>query len=517
MSTALDEVDSIATEMFGKPYYDLSKEEQEQVLDKGQSLAEETGGASARSGGVGQQVAGKVAEEGIKYGAKEYVYNPIRDAIIGKGAEAAGTAAAAEGASQLGSGLATEASQLAWNEGANMASQAAWNAGADAATNAAAQGGSLLDSLTPNLASLGPAAMAALVLKSIMLISKDRNKTKNAEEFKAARLANEGAKLPDNILKVDTDNRDDLAADYVGMDKDGNYVNNKFNTSRDEKDLDTEMIMRTGAPYDLFEGDPEAIRRVVDKGRELGAFREQYGQIQSYLTPELEAAAAANGVKLRKGRDQYSLAIGDVNDNKNIYGGIGVADMPTTEKQRAAGNFYSDGYAGGDRERSFFDLQRENQAMDGESPEAMARRLEESKRRSKEAAERLRKLYEDRYNAYLAANGGSKLPVVAPPTTTPKPADVTQPQPSPAVPDPAPAPQPSKEVLPDAPPAKQAQSLYAPMTEDDSSMLDLLNLPGKNFQDQLKEGGRATQVEAQLGRRASEARRGRIGSRRARQ
>lgn len=481
--SALDEVDQIANQMFGQNYHDLPADKQELVLDAGQNLAEQTGGSSARS----QSPAGRVVGEGLKYGIKEagkYGY----DLLTGGGADAA-TAGAAQAGEAIGSQLAGDA-----------VTGGIAQAGEQIGANLAAQQGSFLSNLVPSLSSLGPMAAAAIIARAVTLMTKDRNKTKFAEEQKAARLANEGVKLPDSILKLDTHEREDLAPDFVGMDANGNYVNNKFNNSRDEKDLDTEMIMRTGAPYDLFEGDPEAIRRVVDKGRELGAFREQYGQIQSYLTPELEAAAAANGVKLRKGRDQYSLAIGDVNDNNNIYGGIGVADMPTTERQMSENNFYSDKYNG---RASPFDQMR-TRARDGETPEALALRMQDQDRKAKEDAERLKKIYEDRYNAYLAANGGSKLPVATPPTLTPKPADVT------AVPDP----QPSKEVAPDTPPAKEAQSLYAPMSADDNSMLDLLNLPGRTFEDQIKQGGKAAQIEAQLGRRASNARRGRIGSRR---
>jgi len=118
--------------------------------------------------------------------------------------------------------------------------------------------------------------------------SKDKWKTER-EDLES--LQKEGVFVPENLLaSMPTGGRskeelirEDLAEDFVGFDENGNWVNNKFANSRDEKDLVGTDIVNYAAfakKYsDWFERPLEERIALADRIAALGAVKEHHGTI----------------------------------------------------------------------------------------------------------------------------------------------------------------------------------------------------------------------------------------------
>ena len=190
-----------------------------------------------------------------------------------------------------------------------------------------------------NIAAAAPYAMMAAPLAFIGLAQMNRKRTAMAEEKKIDKLAKAGIDLPDSVGRFEQKFRSDLAPDFVGYAPDGKFVNNKFSRSRSEKDLVADDYLTRGALFEMFEGDQEAMKKLAAVAAEKGLGREAKGQIQTILTPELEANAEALGLKLRGERGDYRVALGDPSTNR-VMGGLQEADRQSDRFK--AGNPFSE-------------------------------------------------------------------------------------------------------------------------------------------------------------------------------
>lgn len=89
--------------------------------------------------------------------------------------------------------------------------------------------------------------------------------------------------------------RKDLPADFIGKDARGNYVNNKFATSRKESDLKPEDIWGYSAFLEKYGNDwlgkfnEDQRRKVAQEALDQGAVNEHHGTIDIKWNPDLES------------------------------------------------------------------------------------------------------------------------------------------------------------------------------------------------------------------------------------
>lgn len=126
-------------------------------------------------------------------------------------------------------------------------------------------------------------------LSDLFGLSSDKWKT---EGKRIKKLREKGVDIPDSPTGADkltrgrsTDEliRKDYAADYVGSPKQGDWVNNKFATSRDEKDLKAEDIWGYSAfaehDPDWYKKSEEERRSTAQKALDSGAVDEHHGTV----------------------------------------------------------------------------------------------------------------------------------------------------------------------------------------------------------------------------------------------
>lgn len=116
--------------------------------------------------------------------------------------------------------------------------------------------------------------------------------------------------------------RKDLAPDFIGKDSQGNWVNNKFAQSRNEKDLRPEDIWGYSAFGETFGNDwlgkysEDQRRQIAQKALDLGAVKEKYGSIDLGNLDELKTFAGSlpsappPGAPSTRGRQQQPASSG---------------------------------------------------------------------------------------------------------------------------------------------------------------------------------------------------------------
>ena len=138
-------------------------------------------------------------------------------------------------------------------------------------------------------AALGIPAVSALINK---LGDKDRWKE---EQSARQKLADSGVTGWADLNKtfpeltggrsLESMNRSDLAPDYVGLDSNGTWVNNKFNSSRNEADLKPEDIWGYSAFGNKYGNDwlgtftPDQRKQIAQAYLDSGLVKEHQGQI----------------------------------------------------------------------------------------------------------------------------------------------------------------------------------------------------------------------------------------------
>jgi hypothetical protein len=168
----------------------------------------------------------------------------------------------------------------------------------------------------------GPGAMAAFgaYLLSNMMDKKPR--TKLAEERRFSALANRGVNV--DPTKYQRAFRDDLAPDFVGKDKDGVQVNNKFFRSRDVKDLTADDLLARPAVYEMFgNSDANKMRRFSEEALKRGLVSEGLGAINVNSSAQTAGLADALGLSLQGSGQRYQAGglgqrLGDI---KSFLGG----------------------------------------------------------------------------------------------------------------------------------------------------------------------------------------------------
>lgn len=262
-----------------------------------------------------EQVAGQIAGTAGGY----YVGSQLAQGTTQAAAQAGGQAAA-QGAAQAGSQAAAQGAAQA---GSQAATQGAAQAGGQAAQ------GSTAASIAP---AVGAAVGGAYVAYEGYRAGKRRldHSMFNIEDKND--LARRGIETFDVPFYKDAREamRADLPSDYVGYDKDGKWVNNKFINSRDEMDLEPEDIMNSPSFSRLYGNDwvkasPEARRAIAEEALKRGLVSEQ--KLLHYRVMD------------DKGLDEYARKYGlDANNGVqggdrryNTYDGFGGVDYKAGE------------------------------------------------------------------------------------------------------------------------------------------------------------------------------------------
>lgn len=214
------------------------------------------------------------------------------------GTSAAGASAATAGAPAPGVPVATEAGAESpgflsslWGSGGGAAEAApteGWLGGGSALPTAAGiaagaytgfeQGKGLWDAAKgKDISGIGQAALALPTFGASLLWNPIKDKLGFGDQDKwqtegnrLKDLADKGAYIPQNLIdsmptggrSFDSMQVTSLPADFIGRDSSGNWVNNKFNQSRDVADLRGEDIVNYSA---LAEKDPDWFNKPLDQ------------------------------------------------------------------------------------------------------------------------------------------------------------------------------------------------------------------------------------------------------------
>ena len=274
-------------------------------------------------------LASPVGQEVVKYAGKEIfnALNPTVTQAAAQGAAQAGTQAATQGAAQAGTQAAAQAgtqgaAQGAAQAGASTAATAASALGQAAAVVGAAKGGydlykglegkrgakqgaisgaqtgaSIGSFFGPKGAAIG-AAIGTLI-GGVGGALRPPPKTQ-VEDKRWRALARRGFDVPqwvkEGIDIKDTGFRQDLAADFVGFDEKGAWVNNKFAKSRDEKDLLGQDVSQYAVMPETFGSlwtgaTPEARQEVSELALQKAKVREHKGTLDINWDPSSKRLA----------------------------------------------------------------------------------------------------------------------------------------------------------------------------------------------------------------------------------
>lgn len=238
--------------------------------------------AGAGAGSTAGTGAGMLAGETAGTTAGTAAAAPAAPAIVGAEAVGGGASGATGGgAAGTGAGaLATGATVGALGAYAGWQGMEAYNKLKDEDTRSE---GALQGYLLSNPATFWLAPFAdKLGLKDNRW--KDENK-------KLANLAKQDVYIPEPVIagmpthsrKKEEMQRTDLADDFVGFDPNGQWVNNKFNQSRDEKDLVAEDIVNFATfaerDHDWFKKPLQERLNVANQALQAGAVKEGRGTI----------------------------------------------------------------------------------------------------------------------------------------------------------------------------------------------------------------------------------------------
>jgi hypothetical protein len=279
-------------------------------------------------------LASPVGQEVVKYAGKEIfnALNPTVTQAAAQGAAQAGTQAAtqaaAQGAAQAGTQAAAQGATQAGTQGATQAgaSTASTAAGAlgtaanvygaikgsydlykglegkagakSTAMSGASAGAAIGSMILPGVGTLLGAAIGGLVGAAGGAL---RPPPKTQVEDKRWRaLARRGFDVPqwvkEGIDIKDTGFRQDLAADFVGFDEKGAWVNNKFAKSRDEKDLLGQDVSQYAVMPETFGSlwtgaTPEARQEVSELALQKAKVREHKGTLDINWDPSSKRLA----------------------------------------------------------------------------------------------------------------------------------------------------------------------------------------------------------------------------------
>jgi len=380
-----------------------AESERKKLIKQQEDASSPLGQLAPVAGSVAGAVATKYATDALFPAAVDPVKQAAADLIRSQIPKIV-TNQVTQGAAQLATPIAAEAGSAA-AAAPELTSMLGYGnyVGPSAAATPAAAGGGFFESV----AASAPYTMMAAPLAFIGMANMNRQRTKMAEEKKVAKLSRAGVELPDNILKFEKEFREDLPEDFVGYDANGVFVNNKFAQSRNESDLAADDFLTRGALYEMFEGDSAAMRQLAEVAAAKGLAREAKGQIQTILTPELEAQAEALGLKLRGSRGDYRIALGNPNDDM-ILGGLQEADRQGDAFQRT--NPFSDNFDPNNQTMKFLG----GAFLDLKAKRGAGRRVD--------IGEQFRKEYEQRKQDALQALGG--FSVEPPPSATTPPPQV---------------------------------------------------------------------------------------------
>lgn len=265
-------------------------------------------------------LAGPVGKEIVKYGAKE-IYQALNPSVAATATQA-GTQAVAQGGTQAATQAATQAGANASTLATSSGSSALGALGTAAAVLGAAKGsydlyqglkekqgakstamsgaaaGAAIGSLIPGVGTLVGAAVGALIGAAGGAL---RPPPKTQVEDKRWRaLARRGFDVPqwvkEGIDIKDSGFRQDLSTDFVGYDDKGQWVNNKFAKSRDEKDLTGQDVSQYAVMPETFGSlwsgaTPEAKQQVSDLAIMKAKLREHHGTLDINWDPSTKRIA----------------------------------------------------------------------------------------------------------------------------------------------------------------------------------------------------------------------------------
>lgn len=169
-----------------------------------------------------------------------------------------------------------------------------------------AASGAAMGSFFPGAGTLIGGAVGGLVGLGLSMFGGDEDKWKT-EGQNLVKLHEKGVYVPENLMaSMPTSGREledlivkDLPRDFIGRDSNGNWVNNKFASSRDVKDLRPEDIVNYSA---FAENDPDWFRKPLeerlvfaDNALKSNAVKEGHGTIKVDFKKVGSAPSPAQG------------------------------------------------------------------------------------------------------------------------------------------------------------------------------------------------------------------------------
>lgn len=309
-----------------KPQLD-EQQEQKDAVNEQRKMAKRAASPMGQVGAVAGSVGGAVASK--------YIYDSVFPDATSKAVEALAGKLGTTGAQNIVADATANAAGKLANAAVSQGVQQGASTTAEAFANNALNAPDVVGvtrvptptggpSFLPSVDAIPGMMFASVATKILAAQLTKPPKTKLAEEMKLKRLQNAGVDVKD-FGNYQRRLREDLPADFVGYDNEGNYVNNKFFNSRDIKDLTAEDLMERAIMPDLFVGSPDAMREVAQAMVDGGMVSEGNGQIQSILTPELEALAESKGLKLRTDRSQSLVSLSEPGTEPQAIQGLSTS------------------------------------------------------------------------------------------------------------------------------------------------------------------------------------------------